>query len=445
MSTLLLTTRQSSIFFRFARSVWSSRHLFCQRQHLFLSEMSSIWDDRFSFPMGLRRATVMSHPESVRQIFENRDGHLCAATGRRMVVGILPPESLPYQADEARQRARKAIGTAFAKAIRLFDAQPAIDQLIAELSVDRNLPEQLAIFSNRLACQFVLGQSNSTIETQSLAAVNGIDSISPVALAVRWVRWLPWHKRQFATYQQDRDWLISEIELLQNGGDYAGNSFLDFLIRSCDNEGVSQQQCQHNATLFIMAIAYNLRVVLLNALQHLAENDHWQTRLGQLDCQRNVEGGLDRPSDRLSRAIIKESLRLKPLVPLIGRYVKNDTCVNGFTLKAGQLVFVSPWISHLNPSNFDHPTMFDPNRFLTRQNHDNKFLPFGGGDCHCLATGWVTETMGRVVREVVRHFTLQHQDTSHSKRSHQMAAFNLIPSSSGITVTPRLVNEPANA
>lgn len=88
------------------------------------------------------------------------------------------------------------------------------------------------------------------------------------------------------------------------------------------------------------------------------------------------------------KAIMKESLRLHPVLPLMVPHSPNEsTTVGGYTVPAGCQVFVNLWAIHRDPSVWDNPLEFDPDRFM--MNHDDvdddefNYFPFGAGRRSC--------------------------------------------------------------
>lgn len=373
----------------------------------------------------------MSSPEAVRQIFENRDDSLCASTSRRKLLAIMPPQSLMYQSGDKKKSARKAVATAFGNTIDHFDTQTLISDFAGSLKQGDDLPTELTTFCCRLASEFVTGRSNPGLEQHLERSSEVLDQLSLIAMIFSWIRKLPRHHHVFTEFAEAQKQLIAEIESVQRKKSGTSTSFLNYLEHASEKEGISREECRDNATLFAMAIGFNLRVVLLNVFQQLGHSERWQQELRQASCGKSSR---EISSEKISRAVVKESLRLKPLVPLISRHVKSDTIIDGVRLKAGQMVFVSPWVSHFQSTSFKNPTVFDPGRFLGSERFENCYLPFGGGSRHCVGTGWAIETIGQIIAAIVDRFHLRDQSNTvqNSKNSHRMAAFNLIPVSTRI-------------
>lgn len=83
----------------------------------------------------------------------------------------------------------------------------------------------------------------------------------------------------------------------------------------------------------------------------------------------------------------RESLRLYPTVPIFGRTAHESVEFRGHAIEPGAPVFVSPYVTHRDPAFWDHPTTFDPDRFLPdrhRGRHEFAYYPFSAGPHGCL-------------------------------------------------------------
>ncbi|XP_052892668.1 cytochrome P450 4d1-like [Anopheles moucheti] len=85
--------------------------------------------------------------------------------------------------------------------------------------------------------------------------------------------------------------------------------------------------------------------------------------------------------------VIKESLRLVPPVPFIGRKLLEDMEMNGTVLPAGTTVSLDIFCLHRNPAVFPEPEKFIPERFsdeneIKRGPYD--YIPFSAGSRNCI-------------------------------------------------------------
>ncbi|KAJ9190406.1 hypothetical protein P3X46_001614 [Hevea brasiliensis] len=87
-------------------------------------------------------------------------------------------------------------------------------------------------------------------------------------------------------------------------------------------------------------------------------------------------------------AIAKETMRLHPVAPmLVPRLCREDTQVAGYDIPKGTRVLVNVWTIGRDPSIWNDPNEFCPERFLGKEidvkGHDFELLPFGAGRRMC--------------------------------------------------------------
>jgi cytochrome P450 len=90
-------------------------------------------------------------------------------------------------------------------------------------------------------------------------------------------------------------------------------------------------------------------------------------------------------------AIMKEAMRLHPVAPLlVPRLARQDCKISGYDVTKGTRVLVNVWTIGRDPTIWDNPNEFDPNRFMVPgkssidvKGHDFELLPFGAGRRMC--------------------------------------------------------------
>jgi cytochrome P450 family 135 len=104
--------------------------------------------------------------------------------------------------------------------------------------------------------------------------------------------------------------------------------------------------------------------------------------------------------DRYLKAVIWESLRLRPVVPLAGRRLTKELAVDGTVLPPGTDVTPAIWLTHTRADLHPEPYAFRPERFLEKQPTTYGWVPFGGGVRRCLGAAFAEMEM-RVVLQAM--------------------------------------------
>ena len=84
--------------------------------------------------------------------------------------------------------------------------------------------------------------------------------------------------------------------------------------------------------------------------------------------------------------VVKEVLRLHPPLIILMRQVAQDLMFKNYRIKAGDMVWACPPVTHRLPSLFSNPEVFDPDRFSPERAEDKNLMayqPFGGGKHKC--------------------------------------------------------------
>jgi cytochrome P450 len=97
-------------------------------------------------------------------------------------------------------------------------------------------------------------------------------------------------------------------------------------------------------------------------------------------------------------AVSRESLRLYPPAWLMGRSVKKDCQLGGFTLHSGTIVYIPILSIHRNPHLWgDDALEFKPERWQNPVISKGRWLPFGGGPRVCAGAAFALKEMQLVL------------------------------------------------
>jgi cytochrome P450 family 135 len=127
-------------------------------------------------------------------------------------------------------------------------------------------------------------------------------------------------------------------------------------------------------------------------------------------------------------AVVKEALRIRPVIPGVGRVVRGEPFRLGeFTIPPGVEVNPSIRMIHKRSDLYPEPTRFRPERFLVDDPPDTyTWVPFGGGTRRCLGASFAQMEMRIVVRRVLERAWLRPADPEPDKVQFR-----------GITLAPR--------
>ena len=123
-------------------------------------------------------------------------------------------------------------------------------------------------------------------------------------------------------------------------------------------------------------------------------------------------GGVDATPERIAAlpyldATIKEVLRLRPVVPIVGRVLKKPYTLAGYDLPVGTAVGACIYLAQRNPDIYPEPDAFKPERFLDHMPDPSTWLPFGGGIRRCIGAAFATYEMKIVLATILARCELQ--------------------------------------
>ncbi len=102
------------------------------------------------------------------------------------------------------------------------------------------------------------------------------------------------------------------------------------------------------------------------------------------------------------RAVVAESLRLRPVVPLAGRRLVEELPIGEWVLPPGTDVTPAIWLTHTRADLYPEPMAFRPERFLGDGPTTYGWIPFGGGIRRCLGAAFAEFEMRVVLETVLR-------------------------------------------
>jgi cytochrome P450 len=148
---------------------------------------------------------------------------------------------------------------------------------------------------------------------------------------------------------------------------------------------------------------------------------------------RVLERAREREEEYLD-AVVKESLRIRPVIPGVGRVVRQEPfALNGYEVPPGVEINPSIRTIHRRSDLYPSPQRFVPERFLGADAPDTyTWVPFGGGSRRCLGAAFALTEMRIVLSRVLERCSLRPVDAKPAKA--QFRAITLAPKG-GVHVT----------
>jgi cytochrome P450 len=209
----------------------------------------------------------------------------------------------------------------------------------------------------------------------------------------------PW--RGYADAQRRLDELLYS-EIANRRSDPRASERGDLLSRLLrpddDGDTLTDAELRDQLVTFLLAGHETTATTLAWTLHELAHRPELQ-REAHLAADRS-----DTEGDAFLEAIVKEAMRLRPVIFQATRTLTEPVELAGYTLPAG--VVVSPVLGLIGVHKAHHPATydFDPGRFLGQTPAANTWIPFGGGPRRCIGAAFSLMEAVEILREILTRF-----------------------------------------
>ncbi|EON22642.1 MULTISPECIES: cytochrome P450 [Nocardioides] len=383
-------------------------------RHQFVPWAHRRYGDAFTvriLPQG-RPLVLFTRPEHAREIFAGDPEVFHAGKGNAILGPMMGEHSLLLQDSSEHKRARKLLMPAFnGHALREY-ADLVTDVATAEVA--SWLPgESFSALRrmNRLTLEVILrvvfGVTDEARLAEMRPRVNKVVDISPAILfgygMPRLQKLGPWKRSKDNAFELDA-LIYAEIRERRAAADLDSRTdVLSRLIRvgtegGSTDDRLTDEELRDQLITLLLAGHETTATALAWALYELGRSP----ALLERSRAAAVEG-----DDDWLEAVLKESMRLHPVIPMVVRTLMKPASIGGHDLPAGTTVGPSIIIAHSRPDNHESPSEFRPERFIEGQPATNTWIPFGGGVRRCIGAGFSLMEGVVVLREVLSTYAVE--------------------------------------
>jgi cytochrome P450 len=370
----------------------------------FIERCRRRYGDLFSLRLGPRRNTVVvAEPTAARRIVRGDPGIFRAGDANGILKPVVGPSSLLVLDGDEHMRHRRILlpafganhGAAFADTVEAA-ARERVASWRAGETVKLQREMEAISLNAILDLALARGPEDRFERFRMLVPEMMRRCSSPFTL-------LPYFRHElggitpYAHLQQvlaELDTLFLDAIVDRQASPVDGRAdCLSLLCAATDETGapLSNQQIRDELLTMIMAGYETTTSALAWAFERLLRSPEVMGRLLE-DLSRGSEHYLD--------ALVKEVLRLRPVVPVVARKVREDVDLNGHRIPAGSVLMVSIYLLHRDPELHPDPEEFRPERFLEGGDGE-PWLPFGGGVRRCLGASFAQLEMKVVLKTVL--------------------------------------------
>ena len=397
--------------------------LFQRHRAWLLPTMARRYGDVFALrvPPYADNLVVFNRPEHIKEIFAADPADLHAGEGNQVLGPVMGEHSLLLVDEDEHARARRLLMPAFNGA-----ALRGYRDLVAELAkaeVDRWSTKTEVITLDRMNAltlevimRVVFGVTDQHTRDQLAPRLHRMVDISPIVL-LGWVipglcRIGPW--KRFNHNQSEIDALLyAEIAHRRRVTDLGERTdVLSRLLqvgRETGDAPLTDAELRDQLITLLLAGHETTAAALSWTLYELARHPELQH-----DGYIAARDG----DDKFLEALLKESMRLHPVIASTARKLTREQEIGGWKLPAGTVVNTSILLAHQRSESYPDTWTYRPSRFLDNEVEPNTWLPFGGGVRRCIGAGFSLMEGTAVLREVLTRYSLALRAGSEPERGH---------------------------
>jgi cytochrome P450 len=355
-----------------------------------------------------RPLVLFSRPEHAKEIFAGDPAVFHAGKGNAILGPIMGEHSLLLQDGADHQRARKLLMPAF-NGHALKSYQGLVERVAAAEVAGWRTGETFRALErmNALTLEVILTVVFGVTDESRLAAlrprVKATVEVGPSVL-LGWGfpvlrRFGPWKRTVENAYALDA-LIYREIRERRLAPDLAERTdVLSRLITVREGEdALDDTELRDQLVTLLLAGHETTATALAWALYELGRDR---------DQLRRARDAAVAGDDDWLEAVLKESMRVHPVIPMVVRTLQAPATVGGYDLPAGATVGPSIILGHRRPENHADPERFDPSRFVGRHPAPNTWIPFGGGVRRCIGAGFSLMEGVVVLRAVLTAYDVE--------------------------------------
>ncbi|XP_017064691.1 cytochrome P450 4d1 isoform X2 [Drosophila eugracilis] len=414
-----------------------------------IGELAEKHGDTFGLFLGPSYSVMLFNPKDVERVLGSTQ--LLNKSQEYSFLGRWLNEGLLVSNGRKWHRRRKIITPAFhfrilEQYVEIFNRQSL--RLVEELGLKKsrgqegiNLGEAIHLSTLDAICETAMGVS---IQAQSNADSEYVQAVKTISMVL--------HKRMFnILYRFDLTYMLTPLaraekkalnvlhqftekiivqrrEEIIRGGNNQGSSnddadvgakrkmaFLDILLQSTiDDQPLTNLDIREEVDTFMFEGHDTTSSALMFFFYNIATHPEAQKK-----CFEEIRSvvGQDKSTPVTYELLnklhyvdlcVKETLRMYPSVPLLGRKVLEDCEINGKLIPAGTNIGISPLYLGRREELFSEPNSFKPERFdvvtTAEKLNPYAYIPFSAGPRNCIGQKFAMLEIKAIVANVLRHY-----------------------------------------
>jgi cytochrome P450 len=349
---------------------------------------------------------VLSNPDHVKQVFTGDPRVFHAGEGNRILLPILGEHSLLLLDEGAHMEQRKLLlpplhGQRMQRYGELMREIAAAEIERWPIGEPYPLRPRMQAITLEIILRTVFGlEQGERLEVLRVELRRLLDTLTRPAMFVFPVLLGPERLANFRPFQMLHDrvdeLIYAEIAERRRAADLSQREdILSMLLeaRHADGSPMTDREVRDELLTLLVAGHETTATALSWAVERLTRHPGKLARLAE-----EVQGG----ASEYLEAVVTETLRLRPVISLVARHLREPVEIGGWQLPAGVTVAPSIYLVHRRPDVYPNPEQFEPERFLDGSPGTYTWIPFGGGIRRCIGGSFAHFEMQVVLAELVK-------------------------------------------
>lgn len=378
------------------------------------NDLLSVWDkdafevDFMSQKVLKKHVFIANSPDTIRYVFvENKDNYERKSPQMRRALEPLLGDGL-FISDGETWATRRKLQTPLFDSSHITQFSKIMISTIEEMAEEwSGIPDGSNIDVHpemgKLTAEIIartlfgekLGSENSSAVVEAFADYQSVVKQTALSQFLGMPNWVPnlngkmgKAKKAVKKIHNAVDAIIAKAEK----GGHEGTLVIELIKANQSEDGVdtmTRKQIRNELIVLFMAGHETTANVLAWTWYLISQAPEIEQKLHS-EIDQVLQGRVPEFSDienlKYTRAILDETMRLYPPVPILSREVMNDDVIRGKKIPAGSIMLISPWLIQRHKKHWDNPDHFIPERFLAHAKKPHKFtyIPFSAGPRVCL-------------------------------------------------------------
>lgn len=434
--------------------------------HRQIEEWSDQYGDVFRLDLGISNQMVITRPSLIQKVSAERPETFLRVVKMSEIIKAGGVHGVFNAEGEEWKRHRNVV----TKGLDVKHQQAFYPSLIKKVEILYNkwdkaaaegspvhVQHDLLRFTVDVTSSLAFGYEINTMEQEGGVIQEHLEKIFPMIFK-RINMPIPWYK--IVKTKADREYEVAINEMKKTVGVFIENAtkriaenpelrenptnLIESIIVAAEDEGrFSMEEVRGNLMTLLMAGEDTTALTITWMIHLLLDLPEIQEKLRQeadavLGTQRWVENYADNAKLKFTEAVAFESMRFKPIAPIILHEAANDIELEGIAIKKGQKVLTQHRFAAMKDEFFTKANDFHPERWLKESrcpvHNTDAFTPFGAGPRFCPGRNLAILEIRGVIAMLFKNFEMERINGPEVK---EIMAFTMTPTDFAIRLKKR--------